>query len=155
QVLGGPMSRVRCLSLCVCVIAGLSGGCNIVAPVFYLVHGPEKTKKMYTLDPKRTAVVFVDDRANRIPRRASRVAMAEEAEKTLLKGKAVKDMVSTQSAMLAAGKDIHGQPVPITEIGRAVKADIVIYATIDDFHLTTDGQTFSPGAVFRVKVIDA
>jgi hypothetical protein len=130
-------------------------GCNIAAPVFYFIHGPEKTPKMYDLDPKRTTVVFVDDRSNRVPRRASRLIMAEEAEKVLLSEKAVKDLVSTQSAMAAVGRDAKGQPTPISEIGRAVKAEVVIYATIDEFHLTTDGQTFAPGATFRVRVIDA
>jgi hypothetical protein len=133
----------------------LGAGCNIVGPAFYFIHGPEKAKKLYTLDAKKTAVIFVDDRGNHIPRRASRVLIAQTAETMLLEEKAVKDMVSTQSAMLAAGKDVNGRPMPIAEIGRAVQADVVIYATVDDFHLTTNGQTFEPGATLRVKVFDA
>lgn len=130
-------------------------GCNIVAPAYVLLHGPEKTKKVYSLDPEKTAVVFIDDRSNRIPRRSSRVLMGQETEHTLLAAKAVKDMISTQSAMLAAGKEVNGQPTPIADIGRAVGADIVIYATVDDFHLSSTGQSFDPGATIRVKVIDA
>ena len=44
---------------------------------------------------------------------------------------------------------------PIVEIGRAAKAEIVIYITIDNFALSPDGQTFSPSATFRAKVLDA
>jgi hypothetical protein len=134
---------------------GALAGCNIVGPAFYLIHGPEKTTRLYTLDKERTAVVFIDDRANRVPRRATRVVMGEAVEKVLLGERAVKDMVSTQSALAAAGKDVGGRPVSIAEIGQAVQAAVVIYATVDDFHLTPDGQTFSPGASLRVKVVDA
>jgi hypothetical protein len=128
--------------------------CNIAGPAFYLIHGPDKVKKLYELDKKKTAVVFIDDRANHVPRRATRVAIGEEAEQTLLKEKAVKDMVSSQSAIQAAGTDREAKPAAITEIGSAVKADIVIYATVDEFTISRDGQTFSPGATLRVKVVD-
>jgi hypothetical protein len=148
-------SRSFLLLLVPAFAAAVTAGCNIVGPAFYFIHGPEKTKKIYKLDKERTAVIFIDDRANRIPRRATRVAMGEEAEGMLLKDRAVKDLVSTQSALVAAGKDAGGQPVSIAEVGRAVQAEIVIYATIDDFHLTADGQSFNPGASFRVKVVDA
>jgi len=129
--------------------------CNIVAPAYYFIHGPEKVKKLYELDKNRTAVVFVDNRLSRVPRRASRVAMGEETENVLLKEKAVKDMVSTQSAIQAAGTDRDGKPAAITEVGKAVKADVVIYATVDEFTLSRDGQTFAPSATLRVKVVDA
>lgn len=130
------------------------GGCNIVAPAYYLVHGPEKTKAVHTLDAKKTTVVFIDDRQNRIPRRALRIAIGEEAEKQLLKERAVQDVVSTQSAMAAAGRDTNSGPAPIVDVGRNIKADVVIYATVDGFALSQDGATFRPEAVARVKVID-
>lgn len=150
------MRRVRQVGIALIGLAALAAaGCNIVAPAFYLIHGPEKVKRLYTLDKERTAVVFIDDRANRIPRRATRLAMAEQAQDDLLKARAVKDMVSAQSAMLAAGRDTQGQPISVTEIGRAVQAQVVIYATVDEFSLTPDGQTFAPIARLRVKVIDA
>jgi hypothetical protein len=134
--------------------AAVPAGCNIVAPAYYLIHGPEKTKKAFALDEKKTTVIFIDDRQNRVPRRALRLAMGEEAEKTLLKQKVVTDMVSSQSALVAAGTEHRGQPIPVSEVGAAVKADIVIYATVDYFALSTDGESFSPAAKLRVKVID-
>ncbi|MEX2219017.1 MAG: hypothetical protein WD749_09680 [Phycisphaerales bacterium] len=137
------------------VVTGVVAGCNIVGPAFYLVHGPEKTKRLYELDAKRATVVFVDDRGNRVPRRSLRLMIAQEAEKTLLKGKALEDMISADSAMAAAGNDRSDRPAPITEIGRALKADVVIYATVDQFDLSPDGATYAPAAVLRVKVIDA
>ena len=87
--------------------------------------------------------------------RKARVAIGEQAEQTLLKERGVKDRVSSQSAIQAAGTDREGKPASIAEVGAAVKADVVIYATVDEFSLTRDGQTYSPGAVLRVKVVDA
>lgn len=129
-------------------------GCNIVGPAYYLVHGPEKVKKSFTLDKKKSTVVFIDDRANHVPRRALRVIMGEEAEKTLLKERVVQDMITAQSAMTAAGSDRDGKPMSVTEVGESVKAQIVIYATIDAFFLTGDGTTLSPTIDMRVRVID-
>jgi hypothetical protein len=130
------------------------GGCNIAGPVFLLVHGPEKTRKMHELEKERPTVILIDDRQNRIPRRALRLAMAEEAERTLLSTKTVEDMISGQSALAAAGNDRTGRPIPIVEIGRAVEAQVVIYVTVDQFALTPDGETYAPTARLRVKVID-
>lgn len=134
--------------------ATLVGGCNIVAPAYYFIHGPEKTKKVCTLDKTKTTVVFIDDRANFVPRRALRITMGEEAEKSLLKAKVVKDMVSSQSALGAAGTDRSDKPVSVTEIGEAVKAQIVIYATVDAFTISPDGTTLAPTAKLRVRVVD-
>jgi hypothetical protein len=134
-------------------LAGLSG-CNIVAPAYYLIHGPEKAPKVYALDKTKTTVIFIDDRANKIPRRALRISVGDEAEKTLLKQKTVKDMVSSQSALAAAGNDHSDKPLSVTEIGEAVKAQVVIYATVDAFSLSGDGTTFAPFMKMRVRVVD-
>jgi hypothetical protein len=147
-------SPIACLSLGV-ACAGTLAGCNIVGPAYLLIHGPPKTPAAYTLDKERTAVVFVDDRANRMPRRALRTAMAAEAERVILGQKLVKDMITGQSAIQAAEADPEGQPVSIAEIGRSIGAQQVIYATIDTFTLSPDGQTFAPSMVVRVKVLDA
>lgn len=148
-----PRTLRRIAALVGLASLGLAG-CNIVAPALYLAHGPEKTPKLYTLDKKKPTVVFIDDRANTIPRRALRITMAEEFEKTVMRQDVVSDVISSQSAMVAASQDRQGKPIPITEIGQAVKADVVVYATVDRFTLTPDGQTFSPHCVLRVKVID-
>jgi hypothetical protein len=148
----------RALSASIVLIAALSasvvGGCNIAGPIFFFAHGPEKTKKVHALEPDRPTVVFIDDRHNRVPRRALRIAMAEEAERTLLKTKTVRDMIAGESALSAAGNDRTGRPLPISDIGQAVQAEVVIYVTVDQFALTTDGATFAPTARLRVKVID-
>jgi len=140
--------------MCVLGAAVAVAGCNIVAPVLYMAHGPAKTQRVYELDAKKSMVVFIDDRANVVPRRALRVTMAEQAEKTLLKERVATDMISAQSAMAAVGQERQGKPMPIAEIGTAVRADLVIYATVDYFTLSRDGQSFNPSTLLRVKVVD-
>lgn len=132
-------------------------GCNILGPALYLAHGPEKIDKLYELDPTRNTVVFIDDRANRIPRRVLRVTMAQEAERLLLEKEVLEPgkLISSQSALAAASTDKYDRPMPVSEIGRAVGADTVIYVTIDEFSLSPDGQSFIPSVMMRLKVIDA
>jgi hypothetical protein len=130
-----------------------AGGCNIVGPVAYFIHGPAKSKKLYELDSKKPTVIFIDDRQNRIPRRALRLAIAEQAQDILLEKKVLEDMISANSALLAAAGDKHTAPQPISEIGRAIEADIVIFATVDSFTLSPNGQVYAPQAQLRIKVI--
>lgn len=132
----------------------LTAGCNIVAPVFYIVHGPEKVPAQHELDPERPTVVFVDDRANRLPRRAMRQTIGEAAQTALMERKAVIDMIDTRGAIAASNQDKAGQAMSIVDIGKAVNAEVVVYATVDAFTLSSDGQSYSPAATLRVKVID-
>jgi len=131
------------------------GACNIVAPVAYLVHGPAKTGKVYELDETRSVVVFVDDRNNVVPRRALRMEMALAAQQEILEEKLVQEVVSAQSAMQVASAETYSEPMTIAAIGRAVDADVVIYATVDRFTLSVDGQSVSPAATLRVKLIES
>lgn len=139
-----------------CAAAGILaiGGCNIVAPAYLLVHGPEKVEAQHEIDPERPTVVFVDDRGNRLPRRALRQTIGEAAQQALLTEGAVKDMIDTRGAMAASSQDRAGQAMSIVDIGKAVNAEVVIYATVDAFTMSSDGQSYSPAAVLRVKVID-
>ncbi|MFN0133001.1 MAG: hypothetical protein ACKVW3_10825 [Phycisphaerales bacterium] len=144
------LARLLCLSVL------LLAGCNIVAPAYYFIHGPEKTPAAYTIPPKSKATVFIDDRSNVLPRIALRDAIGRQTQQVLLKQRALTDMVDAMSTrQTATAKDRAGSPLSITELGRAVGADVVIYATVDQFALTQDGESLSPVASLRVKVVDA
>lgn len=135
-------------------IASLIAGCNIVAPAYLLIAGPEKVPAQHELEKARPTVVFIDDRSNRLPRRALRQTIGEEVQRLLLADRALTDVIDTRAAITVASQDRVGQSMSIVDIGRAVKAEVVIYATIDAFSLTTDGESYSPVATLRVKVVD-
>lgn len=128
--------------------------CNIVGPAAYFVAGPGNVEAEHELDPARPTVVFIDDRASRIPRRTLRTLMAETAQSRLAENGAVRRVVDTQAAMAVAAQDRKSRPMSITAIGEAVGAEVVIYATVDDFTISPDGQTVLPSSTLRVKVID-
>lgn len=131
-----------------------AAGCNILGPVGYFVAGPPDIKAVCKLPPDRTAVIFIDDRESKVSSRATRGLIGETAERDMLSNGAVKDMVSSRNALQVAMRERYGKPMTMVEIGKAVGAKTVIYATVDQFTMSTDAQTFSPGAVLRVKVID-
>ncbi len=130
-------------------------GCNIVGPAYVILHGPEKTPAEFTLDPTKKTVVFVDDRANVVARRSTRMRIAIEAEKLIVEEGLVEEVIRSQSIMAAASQDSHADPSPIAALGRSVGADVVIYVTPDFFGLSPDGTTYQPTAQLRVKIIDA
>lgn len=129
-------------------------GCNIVAPAYMIIHGPEKVPAQHELEKERPTVIFIDDRANRLPRRTLRQTIGEAAQEALLKNKALTDVIDTRGALAVSNQDRAGQAMSIVDIGKAVKAEVVVYATVDAFTLSSDGQSFSPTATLRVKVID-
>lgn len=137
--------------------ATVSAGCNILGPALYFAHGPEKTPRVHELSKDRPTVIFIDDRSNKIPRRVLRVTIGEEAERLMLDKKVIATgkLISSQSSLAAASQDKFGEPLPVTEIGRAVNAEVVVYAAVDEFTLSPDGQSFIPTVSMRVKVIDA
>lgn len=143
------------LAACSLALAALTAGCNILGPAGYFIAGPESIQPVYQLPPNRATVIFVDDRSSRVPTRTSRELIGTTAEQTILASGVIEDMVQSRLVLAAVKAERFGTPMTIAEVGQAVEADIVIYATVDQFTLSTDGQTFAPEASLRVKVIDA
>lgn len=140
---------VACLTL-----AGLSAGCNVVAPIAYAIHGPGQVEAIYTLNPQKTVVYFIDDPSSKIAQRRLRYTMADVASRTLLQKKVVVDVLDSRTILAAATKERHGDRMSITELGRAVGADVVIYAVVTNFSMANEGNTFVPSTSMRVKIID-
>lgn len=149
-------SRLLAMTLLAAGAASL-GSCNIVGPAMYFIGGPSKAKAQYILPKDKPAVVFLDDRGNVMPTRSARQRAAQSAERTLLDGKAVgkADIIGSDAVLSIATQERFGKPSGIAEIGRAVGAETVVYATVDTFGLSPDGQEFAPFATARVKVIDS
>ncbi|MFN8817160.1 MAG: hypothetical protein ACK5ZV_10500 [bacterium] len=149
-------SAARLGALALLALGGLVlPGCNIVGPALLLVHGPEKVKPAYTLPEKRSVVVFIDDRENLMGTRAARDAMGKAADDALLKSKAAADVIQSRMTQVAVRSDRRDNLMTITEVGRAVKAQVVIYVRVRNFGLSQDGQSFSPLADLGVRVVDA
>lgn len=150
--------RNRLLPVCAAAISAAVAtiaGCNIAGPALYLLHGPEKIPLVYELDGERPTVIFIDDRAMNIQRTPTRERIAAAAERALLDTGTVVRMIDSRAAAAVVTNEPRGELMAISEIGREVGAEVVIYVVPDQFALTTDGQTFDPTARLRVKVLDA
>lgn len=147
------LRRLLILPFVVCPV--LAGGCNIAGPFVAVMAGPEGYKARYVLPKEQVAVVFVDDRTNVAPTRSVRELVGLTAERALLKSGVVKDMVQSRLVLSTLRSERMGEPMTIAQVGRSVQARVVIYATLDSWSLSPDGQTFSPKADLRVKVVDA
>ncbi len=132
----------------------LMQSCNVIAPVAYAIHGPGKVEPQYTLEQPLRTVVFVDDPSSRITQRRLRYAIADKATKELLAKRILVDMRDPRGILTAASNEQYGSQMSISELGRSVDADIVIYAVITDFSMTPEAGAYLPRATMRVKIID-
>lgn len=153
------LGRRRTLGAILAVAGGVllaASGCNIAGPAFLLIHGPEKAEALYQLPPDKSMVVFVDDRASKLPSKAIRQRIAQTAERTLLDGGAVAkaEIISCTAIGPVASAERFSKPKSIAEVGAEVGAKVVVYATVDDFTISPDGQQFEPHVALRVKVVD-
>lgn len=129
-------------------------GCNVLTPVAYAVHGPGKVEPVFTLDETKKTVVFVDDPSSRITQRRLRYTIADLATEELLAKRILTDMIDPRGILTAASNERHGEQMSITELGKSVGADIVIYAVVTDFSLSPETGAYLPRATMRVKVLD-
>lgn len=146
-------TRTIVLSLALLSLTLISG-CNIIAPVAYAIHGPEKIQPVYTLPENAKTVVFVDDPSSKIAQRRLRYTMSEVATHTLLEKRVLTDMLDPRGIIGAASKEDHTSRMSITELGQSVGADIVIYALVTRYSLSPESGSYLPQAFLRVKVMD-
>ena len=130
-------------------------GCNIVGPIAAVAYGPGEVEAVFTLDSSKKTVIFVDDPANKIAQRRARAQIGEAAQDALLRKNKIREgnMIDTRSAMAAAANGDGS--LSITEIGAEVGAEIIVYALVTRFELTTDGVDLDPVSEIEVKVFDA
>ncbi len=145
--------RIACVSA---LLLPLSA-CNILGPAIYFAHGPLMIEAQYEIPPERSVVIFVDDRENVLRDRSMRAAISRAAEQALLEGGAVPkgEIISSDGIAAVTAADRWGRPQGIAQVGEAVGADLVIYATIDSFGISADGTSLAPFGSMRVKVVDA
>jgi hypothetical protein len=153
SIVNGWVVRGLALSIGALCAGGLSS-CNYVGPAYLLIHGPEKTPAVFTLEKDRPTVIFVDDRSSVLPRRALRQQIGTAAQNVLLKERVLKNVIDTSAAMTAAAHESAGEPMDLISLAKAVQAEVVVYVTVDGYRLSADGQSYSPEARYHVKVID-
>lgn len=138
------------------LLPAVAASCNIIAPAIAVAHGPPKVKKAYDLPADRVTVVLVEDTSSPPIMRDSRLIrkIAEAATTELTRVGAVKTAVDPSAIHMMSIQPSERQ-TPIAELARKVGADQIIYAQITQFTLSPDGQTFTPSAELRVKVLDA
>lgn len=152
---GHPLTRLLA-AVAWAAVPALIAGCNVITPVAYAIHGPGKVEPAFSLelDETQSIVVFVDDPSSRVAQRRLRYSMADVATRTLLEKKVVVDAIDSRTILNAATKERYGEKMSISELGKAVGADFVIYAVVTNFSMTPSEGAVIPTCQMRVKVID-
>ena len=138
------------------VMALSIAGCNVVAPIVYIIEGPPSRDAEFIL-PKMRTVVFVDDRRNiiRLNARGLRQRMADTLTQELLDRELLTDMILSRDAMgLAQSRDRHGDLLSVEEIARGIGAEQLIYLRVTSFTESADGMSPNPAASVEVRIMD-
>ena len=119
------MMRVGLLVMTVAVVVVFVPGCNIAAPIYYLLHGPARTPAVYDLADRPT-VVFVDDRSNTIAHNAAsmRRLIAATVSTELMRKNLLTVTIRPQDALaMSRQHDRFKDVMPVDAIGEAVGAE--------------------------------
>lgn len=138
-----------------CVLAALTGGCNIVGPVLYLTAPRQIRKAEFTLTEGRLAVLVEYARPadeNPIFNRAFRDRLAE-----LFREKKIAAQVVPEEELLRLRQmEPDFKRWSLQKIARAVNADQLLYVRIDQLRLQdrSDAPLLTPEVLLHLKVID-
>ena len=151
--------RVLASALVSAALAGAlacASGCNMVGAAVVAIHGPEKIKAKYELDPNRKTVILIDDLSNRVPKRSLRDQIGRSADETLLSNDVINEgmLISADSARRAAASDSVENRMSAVDVGRRVGAEVVISVTMTGWTLHREPGVISPAATAVVKVLD-
>jgi hypothetical protein len=132
----------------------LATGCNILGPVLMIAHGPPRVQALHELPAERPTVVLVDDPDNRIGSRQVRIEMAKVVEERLLAKQKVRTMIESEQLTRVLARERAESRMTVSEIGRAVGAEVVVWIGVQSFELLQDAESIAPRASLRVKVLD-
>lgn len=134
-------------------------GCNILAPAVFIIEGPPKVPAAFSdLDAERPTVIFIDDRENKVPRRALRMTMGQVAEGIMMERGIINEanMISSRdAARIAASKDSFNKPISVVDLAREMNAEVIIWVEIQEWTLSRDRGALSPTVGASVKIVDA
>lgn len=136
------------------VLLSAIGACNIIGPAAVLVSGPPKNKKVFELPRDTVTVVLIEDTSSPPQVRDTRTLrrIAESATSELVNNGVVRVAVQPGPIHTMSLQPSERQ-TPIVELAHRVEAQQIIYAEIVSFSLSPDGQSFTPTAEMRVRVL--
>ncbi|MBN1556245.1 MAG: hypothetical protein JXA11_16005 [Phycisphaerae bacterium] len=132
----------------------LSCGCPVAAWTATLFP-PDKVPAQYDLDETSTALVLVEDPRHLSDRTTLKTQMSEFINRELEDRGLVERVIPYRQLMNLAAATNNFRTLSVAEVGKKLRADIVLYVEIDRFSLRDDPSSpFWHGKLTtRVKVI--
>jgi len=129
-------------------------GCNVVGAVQYAAMGPPRQEAMY-VPPKRPTLVLVENykTPSAVAMDADRLAMLVGQELAAQQVAPIVDQAHLSALRERKGSEFRN--MRISEIGRAVQADQVIYINLVESEVQQTAGLLKAVIAVRVKVVDA
>ncbi len=132
-------------------------GCEAPGFIAYVLGGPPKTKKRFTLE-QRSTLVIVDDPQNLLGDLNNPTVIGANVGFHLMENDVLlpEQIVSQDHlTVLATQMGKRFMATPIDQIGKRLKADQVIHVQVRSVVLQNDNTNYQPTAEVEVKVIDS
>lgn len=126
------------------LLAGLAGvlpGCPAVGYLAALFTPPEKVEPVYKLPEDKVVLVLVDDPAFRSGNAPIKPELSREINSLLEGHRLVRRVVPYKELLNFIASEPNYNQMPTTEVGKALKADLVIVVEIEDFALKDAPQS--------------
>lgn len=106
----------------------------------WMFEQPQKVKALYTPPPGKTILVFVDDILNPLQYQPIKGELTERLNAELVQKKIAGDTVPYEAIVEWTARTRNLERLSVSEIGQALKADLVLYVHLDKFSVKDDEQ---------------
>jgi hypothetical protein len=120
-------------------LAFLLGSCGLAAWPVEAFAPPKKVKAEFKPPEGRTLLVFVDDMVRPVDYEPIKSELAQQINDLLIEKKIAGGVIPYRNVIDLASRRPDFNALSVGEVGRELKADIVLYVRIDKFALRDEG----------------
>ncbi|MFP3938149.1 MAG: hypothetical protein ACLFVW_07380 [Phycisphaerae bacterium] len=135
----------------------LCGGCSAIGWTVALFAPPEKEPAVYKPPKGKTYLVFVDDIASPVEYEGVKGELTEQLNQRLERHRIASRTVDYSDVVKLVSASPDFNQLPISEVGRKLGAEMVLYVQIDRFELSEYANTSTWNGVLEAsaRVVDA
>lgn len=137
-------------------LALAAGSCQVPLVLIEQLFPEDKVPAQYKLPEKKVVLAFLDDVSHPLSYPPVKRAFADRANEILKEKKLAADVIGYDKLQDFQSAENDFNRLSVAEVGRKLGADLVIYCTIDDFHLkdTPVDMLWKGRIAGKVRVID-
>ena len=123
------------VSITVLMAALLAGGCQVLPWMVASFSPPKKVAAVYQLPKDQKVLVLVENKPGLQTQDMVKYELADRISKKLVEHKIALSTVSSEQVQLLSSTQPGFRSLPISEVGKKLGADLVVYVQVDNVSL--------------------